>query len=1068
MDLVKNNNVNNIKSKSKSKSKSISKSKSKSKSKLVSKCAPKKNIKNINKSKNVEELIKNHIKLSSEPYVFYDNFLDNNQKIHFQKPIGIYDPFGENINPLTGIEYQNIYINDRPIKYDSGPAEGIEVPNTYRNWSYIWTNLPLYTKVTSIVESIRNNNMTIIKAGTGTGKSFLAGRLCGQAFNFQKKVLMTLPKKILAREAATMTSKSCDVVVGEEVGYKFKGAHELDKNGKTSKIIFTTTGTLVRQITGDDPLLKDYSCIIVDEAHERSVQTDQIILFLKKALAQRADLKVVFISATLDTQLFMDYFKDYTCNIVELPETIATFPIKDIYEKKVPEDWQKTAIEKVMEILRSGECGDILVFIKSGADAAKMRSYLEPQLKTLPLNNATGLPENPFMITLDAGVTKEEQEYATKEFDYLNHPDGNPSRPYTRKIVFSTNVAESSLTVKGAVFVVDCGLALEDLYEPKRDANALLEKFVSQSAITQRRGRVGRTKPGICYHLYSEAEMNKFSKYPIPSIQKSDLTMDLLDIMKIEYVKNVGDLKQLLSTMISPPSQIFIDSALHNLYLNQAITSKDDNGILTPLGRAYSSFSGLSLQMARSIIASYYYHCKYDVIPIMVIIADLGGRMDNLYAKFKPKFKMDESEYAKAIKEYEKKQHRFDSSSGDFLTIHNIYQEFRAFMKIPKNVQIQNDYEVKTFGGNALLNNKNLLKNNENKNNNIPPIIPISQLTPKTAADARKWCLENGISHRYFVDSKNKLSWDKVGNEVRKIEFTLMKIVQPPELRKAHFAKYKEEGGIGSKKDLEREIAQSKKEANVIEDKDKDEDVDGEEPISPHDKSVLNLTVNGGSRCGRRKKALYKSQYLTNLNRSRQNYIETNNSPVPNIENPHNKSILDLTAYGGSYSLQYGGYNAKPFEVNYFPNAMVFEKKEDNICAAIGHGFYTHMVKHVNKNFYTTCVPLEPVMCYPDMNSTISLKAKPKYLVYYELFMLRENQPTLKLNIVGKLPIKVQAEIKSTYGKLIENCYKTIKSKNSTKKSGKKGSKKGSKKSTKTFKKKKFTKFKKWKYYKKH
>ncbi len=126
------------------------------------------------------------------------------------------------------------------------------------------------------------------------------------------------------------------------------------------------------------------------------------------------------------------------------------------------------------------------------------------------------------------------------------------------------------------------------------------------------------------------------------------------------------------------------------------------------------------------------------------------------------------------------------------------------------------------------------------------------------------------------------------------------------------------------------------------------------------------------------------------------------------------------------------------------------------------------MVKHVNKNFYTTCVPLEPVMCYPDMNSTISLKAKPKYLVYYELFMLRENQPTLKLNIVGKLPIKVQAEIKSTYGKLIENCYKTIKSKNSTKKSGKKGSKKGSKKSTKTFKKKKFTKFKKWKYYKKH
>ncbi len=1063
MDLVKNNIIIKSKSKTKSKTKSISKSKSKSKSKLVSKCGPKRNnSSNKNGTANVETLIKSHIKPSVEPYVFYDNFIDNNQKIHFQKPIGIYDPHGENINPLTGMEYQNLYINERGIKYDSGPAEGYEVPNTYRNWSYIWTNLPLYSKVTSIVESIRNNNMTIIKAGTGTGKSFLAGRICSQAFNFQKKVLMTLPKKILAREAAKTTGMSCDVVVGEEVGYKFKGAHEVNKNGKDTKIIFTTTGTLVRQITGEDPLLKDYSCIIVDEAHERSVQTDQIILFLKKALVQRPDLKVVFISATLDTQLFMDYFKDYTCNIVELPEQIATFPIKDIYEKKIPEDWQKTAIEKVMSILRSGECGDILVFIKSGADAAKMRSYLEPQLKTLPLNNATGLPENPFMITLDAGVTKEEQEYATKEFDYLNHPDANPEKPYTRKIVFSTNVAESSLTVKGAVFVVDCGLALEDLYEPKRDANALLEKFVSQSAVKQRRGRVGRTKPGICYHLYSEGDLKKFSEYPIPSIQKSDLTMDLLDIMKIEYVKNIGDLKQLLSAMISPPSQIFIDSALHNLYLNGAITSKENDGTLTTLGRAYSSFSGLTLQMARSIIASYYYHCKYDVIAIMVIVADLGGRMDGLYAKFKPRFKMNESEYGKAMKEHEKKQHRFDSSSGDFITIHNIYQEFREFMKIPKNVQVPNDYEVTTFGGDALQKvtnvnvNANLLKNNANKNNNnVPPQIPIEQLTRKTSADARKWCLENGISHRYFVDSKNKLSWDKVGNEVRKIEFALMKIVQPPELRKAHFNKYKEEGGIGSKKDLDREIAESKKSANVIEDRDANEvGDDTEEPVV---KSILNRTVEGGYRRKKTKVKYEGVQLLTHHNRSRENYIETNNSPNSSVENPQNKSALDLTAYGGA--LQYGGYNAKPFEVNYFPNSTLFEKREDNILAAIGHGFYTHMVKHVNKNFYTTCVPLEPVMCYPDMNSSISLKAKPKYLVYYELFMLRENQPTLKLNVVNKLPTKVQAELKSMYGKLIENCYKTIKRKDEYK--GKSKSKKGKH----TFKKFKFQKKK--KFYKK-
>ncbi len=1051
MDLLKNSNVKNVSkktSKSKTKSKSVIKSKSKAKV----------------GSKNVNSLILSHIKSISDSYQYYDTFLDESQKEYFKKPIGIYDPLGENINPLTGLPYQNVYIENKPIKYDSGPAEGHLVPNTYRNWSYVWTNLPLYAKVPEIVNSIQNHNMTIIKAGTGTGKSFLAGRMCSQAFNFQKKILMTLPKKILARQTAEQTSWSCDVVVGEEVGYKFKGSHEVDKNGKESKIIFTTTGTLVRQITGDDPLLADYSCIIVDEAHERSVQTDQIILFLKKALYERPDLKVVFISATLDTNLFMNYFKDFSCNLVELPDTIATFPVKDIYEKKVPDDWQKTAVEKVMEILRSGESGDILVFIKSGADGNKMRSYLEPQLKTLgPIN---GKDENPFMIILDANIG-DEKDYAIQEFDYLNHPTADPVRPFTRKIVFSTNVAESSLTVKGAVFVVDCGLALEDLYEPRRDANALLEKFVSQSAIKQRRGRVGRTKPGICYHLYSEAEMKKFSEFPIPSIQKSDLTLDILDIMKIPYVKNIGDLKKLLASMMSPPSDDFINSALHNLYSNEAITSKDDDGTLTQLGRAYSQFSGLTIPMARSIIASYYYHCKYDIIPIMVMITETQGRMDNVYLPFKPKYKMNKNskEYTMAFKEYTKKQHQYDSASGDFMTLYNIYQAFREYMRIPKTLEPVNNV--------VLPNNRKMNgagKNNENNNNgtnNVPVVVPIEQLTKKTSMDAKRWCMDNGISHRVFVDNRNKTSWDKIGNEVRKIENTLMKIVQPPELRREYFAKYKEEGGIANKKQLEKEIEESKKEMNQIvpaEDRINTPEIDKVDEESIQNKSVLNETLEGG-RKGRKKKLqnIYEDhrEVITNQNRKREDYIDLRFNMNENSHSIQTKSTLNETVYGGGSMIQqyiqYGGYNAKPFEINFFPNVTMYEKKEDNIMASIGHGYYTHMVKHVNKNFYKTCYPIEKVMCYPDMKSTVSLKAKPKYLIYNELFMLRENQPTLKLNIVNKLPTKIQDEIKTNYKKYIEDCYKTVKE-NSVNKKGR-GNKKGSKgKKKEFFKKKRFTK----------
>ncbi len=937
--------------------------KSKSKSKKI----------NINANKIIEQYIKKQPQLS---YSYYDDFLEDSQKPYFQKPIGLYDPFGENVNPLTLQPYQNLYQDSTPLKYDRGNGEGLSVPRTYKNFAYIWTALPLYPKATEIINSIRENNITLIKAGTGVGKSFLGGRLCSQAFNFQKKVLMTLPKKLLARKTASDTAETCDVVVGEEVGYYFKGAYEVDKNGKESKIIFTTTGSLIRKVTGDDPFLKDYSCIIIDEAHERTVQTDLLILFLKRALKERADLKVVFISATLNVSEFQNYFKDYSFNIVEMPPS-TTAPITDFYESKKPDDWQKTAIEKVMNILRNGEQGDILVFIKSGGDANKMKQYLEPQIKTLQSKN--GKEENPFITVLESGISKDEEKYATEEFLYLNHPEANPNKPYTRKIVFTTNVAESSLTVKGAVFVIDCGLALEDMYDPARDAKALLEKNISQSAVTQRRGRVGRTKPGTCYHLYSESELKTFPEYPIPSIQKSDLTMDALDIMKLEYVKNVGDLKKILQNMMSPPSSIFVDSALHNLYLNNAITSKNDDGILTDLGRAISAFSGLTLPMARSIIASYYYHCKYDIIPIIVITQLIGGRMDGLYLPFKPKGgKMEEKNFKNAVKKYEKMQHSMDHSYGDFMTIHNIYQQFRSFMKIP------NEYPSK-------LNTQNILPqngggNNNNNNNNTTENIPIEKLTRKTAVDAKKWCIDHGISPRVFVDSRNKSSWDKVGNEVRKIENTLMSIIQPAELRKEYYKKYKEEGGNVTKRELEKEINASKKELMSINPENRfkvdEEEEEEEEKQSIHNKQPRNEVLEGG-------------------------YVE--------------KTVFK------NY-IQYGGYNNKPFELNYFPNAVLMEKREDNIMMALAHGFFTHMVKHKHKNFYQTCVPLQPVDCYPDMKSTLSLKAKPSYLIYYELFMLRENQPSLKLNIVNRLPTTVLKQVKDSYGDLIENCYKAIKS----------------------------------------
>lgn len=965
------------------------------------------NIKNNqknNNTNNTNNIIKGYIKLPKDKYVFYDEYLPVDLKSAFKKPIGLYDPFGENINPLTGEPYQNVWANEY-VPYNNGNAMDKKVPITYINWAYIWSNLPLFSIIGDIIKSIRENNITVIKAGTGVGKSFLAGRVCSQAFNFQKKIIMTLPKKLLARATAITTAKACDVRLGEEVGYYFKGDKEMDKGGKETKIIFTTTGSLIRKLTGDDPYLEEYDCVIVDEAHERTVQTDEIILFLKKALEKRPTLKVVFISATLNVEEFKRYYNGNTFNVVDMGEG-TSYEIKDYYESHKPSDWQKTASEKIMDILKSGKKGDILVFIKSKSDGNKMRSIIEPLIKKL--NNK----ENPFITTLAAGVTKDEEDYAKEEFKYKNHPDYDINNPFTRKIVFATNVAESSLTVKGAVFVIDCGLALEDFYEPLKNTSALLEKFVSKSAIKQRRGRVGRTKPGECYHLYSEKELAAFNDYPIPSIQKSDLTMDILDIMKMEkiikenslksnslqptqggginkneasknvaptnvtnkksipYVKNFGEVKQLLNDMISPPEKKFVDSAQLNLYSMGAITTLDDTATLTPFGRGIAKFSGIPIHLARAVIASYYYssrganhrvYYKDYIIPIVVIVGLLQGRIENLYGDFRPRSKLSNADYKRELAVHEKKQHQFDSKYGDFLTVHNVYQEFRKFMKLPKSIspnieKTQNNIHLTQGGG------KN---NNNNSNNNIinSPSIHVSQLTRKTATDGINWCIQNGINPRIFINKRNS-NWDVIGNESFKIARKLMDIVQPADLRLKKFKEYKEHGGNSTKVGLKNEIV-----ANRVENR----------TVDPED--IISLDA---------------------------------------IE--ENESNIVIPAQGGA--IQFGGYNRSAFEMNFFPDIKVFPKEEDNILMILSHGLFINIAKHINGMKYKTCYPLEKTYCVPDRYTTVSLAQKPTFLIYYELFMMREGQKELKLNFISRLPTGVTDEIKRLYKQYIEDCYK--------------------------------------------
>jgi len=860
---------------------------------------------------NINSIIDNYIKKPDiKDYVFKNNFLTNNQKKIFKEPIGLFDPLGENINPLTGKPYENIYKDfykeekKRIIEYKRGPLEGVIVPKTYKNFAYNWTQLEVYKFLNPILDSINKNQITIIKASTGVGKTVIIPKIALQAYNFQKKVVCTVPKQIIAKENAEYSAECLDVYLGHEVGYFYMGDN---KTNDDTKLVFTTPGSLKSKITRGDPYLSEYSCIIIDEIHERSVQTDQLLLMMKDILEKRPEFRLILMSATVDLGIFKDYFtKKSKFSYHEIEILGKSFEVKIEYEKNPLKDWKTATVDKILYILKNSQKGDILVFVKSGGDGNMICEDLKRKSK-----NIANI--NPFCITLEAKTPKENRSYATKEFNYLSHPNMDPNNPYTRKIVMATNVAESSLTVDGIVYVIDNGYALEASYFPEENARSLIEERISRAAATQRAGRAGRTTNGFCYRLYTEQEFNKFPEFAKPDIQKTDLTSDILDIYLLEYVKNTRDVRKFLNQLLSPPSNEFIMSGLNKLYALGAIDNINDNGTITEMGSALSQFRAIECNFAKSILASYYYHCKKDVINIILISMQIDGRIDNLFEKYRPRNKrLSEKEMRKEEMEYTKIQKSFYSQYGDYFTILNVYQGLKEYMS--KNI------------------------NTEERN-------------PKN------WCKMNGISSRVFIkkDYKKSKEWDLILDKSRKISDILRKIVRPPELTKKYYNEYKKDGGIENLSQINKEIRDQK---NMIIDAD------------------INILDN----------------------------IPINNKVATNF-------------------IQQGGYRAKSYEVNLFPDAETYNSYEKNILMAISIGNITNIAKlnDSKKNIYKTCFPLKKVLCKFDPNS--SLASKPSIVLYNELFMRRKDERILKLNLVTKIPNDILSVIKKKYDIFIKTCF---------------------------------------------
>lgn len=609
--------------------------------------------------------------------------------------IGILDPEGKNLNPLTGNPYSEHY---RKIALE---GEIGKPP---------WTKFPVYQDAEKIIKLIKDNQVLLIKSGTGSGKTVLVPKFALHALDYKGKVVITIPKKLPVEMGAKFAAETLDVKLGQEVGYQYRGS-KLDDGSRSktekTKLLFSTDGSVVAQLI-NDAQLKAYDIVIVDEAHERKIQIDFLLLLMKKALKLNKDLKLIIMSATINPEIFANYFKkDFKYAELEV-SGVTNFPIEIHYLQtplKNPEkDFIDAGVNIIINILKSDIPGDILFFVNS-LDEAKRAC------KSLHINVQKENLKKVFCVELASNISKEAEKYATDPVLYKNRANG----PFDRKVIMATNAVESSSTIQGLIFVIDSGWAYEDSYDPNKMERKLLLERISQAQADQRKGRVGRTQNGICYRLYTLEEFNNFKKYPLTDIQKSDLTGDILRFMKLPYIQSNKDLINLLQELIEPPQPDYVKSAIYRLYAIGALDKLDQTGKLTKYGLQMVQFRKLDPILSRAVIESYKYNNVYETIEMAILVQRSDGRLNSFLIDYKPSPEAysDRKKQEKEKGEYKKIIKKFLNSNGDFFTLVKIYKTFREY------VNKHTEYEIIKWCDKNYLNYKTLKNINKIINDTI-------------------------------------------------------------------------------------------------------------------------------------------------------------------------------------------------------------------------------------------------------------------------------------------------------------------------------------------------------------
>ncbi|BHH83231.1 ATP-dependent RNA helicase HrpA [Desulforhopalus sp. 52FAK] len=493
-------------------------------------------------------------------------------------------------------------------------------------------NLPISQEKDHIVETIQQHQVVILAGDTGSGKTTQLPKMCLEAFPENKLVIgCTQPRRIAATAVSTRVAEELQAPA-ETVAYKIR-FH--DKTGPDTKIKFMTDGVLLAE-TRNDPLLKQYGVIIVDEAHERSLNIDFILGYLKNLLPKRPDLKIIITSATIDTKAFSKHFN----NAPIITVSGRSYPVEVQYQpaEETTSGAKENVVEYCAEVVRQLVSqqpeGDILVFLATEKDIRECCKILEQSLQGVTV------------LQLFGRLASGDQRKIFQSSGRL-------------KIIVSTNVAETSLTVPGIRYVIDSGLARISSYNVRAKTTSLPVSRISKASCDQRKGRCGRVGPGLCIRLYSEDDFNSRDEYTVPEIKRSNLAEVILQMISLQ----LGDPTKF--PFIDPPYNNAIKEGYRLLTELGAI---DNSKRLTVNGRIMADLP-IDPCIARIIIEAKQNNCLKEIIVISAALAIQDPRM-------RPAEKEKEADLA---------HKEFNHLHSDFSTLLNIWDSFHDGAKEKKS-----------------------------------------------------------------------------------------------------------------------------------------------------------------------------------------------------------------------------------------------------------------------------------------------------------------------------------------------------------------------------------------------